>query len=266
MSQGVACLRSWGMSILDPDRPDLACQGHGMPQKWDFWTKMPKSEKSLRWSNYKARMHWEMAQTGPQVTKMPFRAQNDMSKGVVRCQNWSKTANFSKKSPKIMFFHFLKKSEKTSFSSKSQCILVLQNRPPTGLHNWNQGFKTWKPRKSGFFRHLKSAQKPVRKILRFDVCWPKMKRRKKNRKFRFLSKPRIRLNSQKSVKTCILRFPKMSKSVICNTRFHWGWPFFNQKCKKCKKWPKLVTPPKKWNMGFVTCSEMIQKGSFFGHP
>ena len=133
MSQGVACLRSWGMSILDPDRPDLACQGHGLAQKWHFWTKMPKSEKPLRWVIYNARIHWERAQTGPQVTKMPFRVQNGMSKGVVRCQNWSKTAIFSKKSPKIMFFHFLKKSEKTSFLRKFVCILRLKYRPLTGL-------------------------------------------------------------------------------------------------------------------------------------
>ena len=157
-----------------------------------------------------------------------------------------------------MFFHFLKKSEKTSFLSKSQWIIVLQNRPPTGLQTWNQGFKPWKPGFSGVFRHLKNAQKSVRKILRFDVCWPKMKSREKSWKSRIVSKPRIRLNCPKSVKTCILRLSKMSRSVICNTRIHWGWPFFNQNGQKCKKWPKLVTPSK---IRILGGPPNVQKGS-----
>ena len=156
MSQGVACLTSPRMSKIDPDRPDFACQGHGLAQKWDFWSKMPKSEKPLRWSNYKARIHWETAQTGPQVTKMPFRVQNDMTQGVVRCQTWSKTAIFHEKSPKITVFPLFAKSGKTSFLSKFVCILGLQNRPPTGWKTWNQGFKTWKP---GFFGCFSTSEK-----------------------------------------------------------------------------------------------------------
>ena len=58
----------------------------------------------------------------------------------------------------------------------------------------------------------------------------------------------------------------MSRSVICNTRIHWGWPFFNQKCQKCKKWPKLVTPSKIRFLGGPKMVKSDQKRSLFWHP
>ena len=120
---------------LDPDRLRFACQGHGMAQKWHFWTKIPKSQKPLRWSNYNTRIHCETTQTGPQVTKMPFGVKNDMTQGMVRLKPGPKPRFFQKNHQKSRFFHFLKKSEKTSFSSKFVCILGLQNRPPPVLKN-----------------------------------------------------------------------------------------------------------------------------------
>ena len=71
MSQGVVWLTSPRMSKIDPDRPDFACQGHGLPQKWHFWHKRVKSEIPLRGSNYKARFHWERTQIGPKWSKTP---------------------------------------------------------------------------------------------------------------------------------------------------------------------------------------------------
>ena len=42
LSQGVVCMTSPRMSILDPDRLRFACQGHGLAQKWGFGPKVPK--------------------------------------------------------------------------------------------------------------------------------------------------------------------------------------------------------------------------------
>ena len=149
MSQGVVCLTSPRMSKIDPDRPDLACQGHGLAQKWDFWSKMPKSEKPLRWSNYKARIHWETAQTGPQVTKMPFRVQNDMTQGVVRCQTWSKTAIFHEKSPKITVFPLFAKKWKNVIFEQICVYSRVTESTSDGLKNVKSRVQNLKTR---FFR------------------------------------------------------------------------------------------------------------------
>ena len=59
----------WSKS--DRNRLKFACQGHDLDPKWHFWHKRVKSDIPLRWSNYKARIHWERAQIGPKWSKTP---------------------------------------------------------------------------------------------------------------------------------------------------------------------------------------------------
>ena len=42
LSQGVVCMTSPKITIFDQNRLKLTCQGHGLPQKWDFGLKMTK--------------------------------------------------------------------------------------------------------------------------------------------------------------------------------------------------------------------------------